>query len=105
MYEEKTVGSKCPNCADGKYVMNPKTQKVFCDKKCWLSPQEKQAEAVKQDHKEEKKTENISWMNARNNATQIVVAMYNKGAIGAGEIESYIGQWTEKINAISQPPF
>lgn len=37
--EEKNVGDKCPNCAEGKFVKSPKTGKVFCDKKCWLSSQ------------------------------------------------------------------
>lgn len=35
-YEEKIVGATCGKCGNGKYVRNPKTGKVFCDKKCWL---------------------------------------------------------------------
>lgn len=35
-YTTKVVGSKCPDCAEGRYVSNPKTGKIFCDKKCWL---------------------------------------------------------------------
>jgi hypothetical protein len=34
---EKFKGQKCPDCADGVYVENPKTGKIFCDKKCWLN--------------------------------------------------------------------
>lgn len=30
------VGDKCARCADGKVVLNPKTGKLFCDKKCFL---------------------------------------------------------------------
>ena len=29
---------KCPSCG-ANMVMNPKTSKVFCEKKCWLRPQ------------------------------------------------------------------
>lgn len=36
-YEEKIVGATCGKCGNGKYVRNPKTGKVFCDKKCWLN--------------------------------------------------------------------
>lgn len=30
------VGDKCARCADGEIVLNPKTGKLFCDKKCFL---------------------------------------------------------------------
>jgi len=33
---EKIEGQPCADCQDGKYVKNPKTGKIFCDKKCWL---------------------------------------------------------------------
>ena len=36
-YGEKIEGEKCPDCPDGKFVKNPKTGKIFCDKKCWLN--------------------------------------------------------------------
>jgi len=36
-YQEKVVGAVCSSCKQGKYVRNPKTQKVFCDRKCWLN--------------------------------------------------------------------
>lgn len=49
---------------------------------------------------EEKKSENINWMNARTAAVQIVIAMYNKDAITPAEFESYIIQLTEKLGAI-----
>jgi len=39
MYQEKIEGQPCQNCQGGKYVRSPKTGKVFCDKKCWLSGQ------------------------------------------------------------------
>lgn len=35
-YAPKNVGETCSQCKIGKYVRNPKTGKVFCDKKCWL---------------------------------------------------------------------
>lgn len=34
---EKMIGYHCNDCETGKYVKNPKTGKIFCDKKCWLS--------------------------------------------------------------------
>lgn len=36
-YAPKNVGETCSNCKQGKYVRNPKTQKVFCERKCWLN--------------------------------------------------------------------
>lgn len=36
-YQQKQVGGICPDCG-GKYVQNPKTQKIFCENKCWLNP-------------------------------------------------------------------
>lgn len=34
---EKMIGHPCNDCETGKYVKNPKTGKIFCDKKCWLN--------------------------------------------------------------------
>jgi hypothetical protein len=34
----KTPGAKCPDCANGKFMLNPKTNKIFCSEKCWLQP-------------------------------------------------------------------
>lgn len=34
-FTQKVVGARCNDCGEGKYVLNPKTQKVFCDRKCW----------------------------------------------------------------------
>ena len=36
-YAEKVEGAKCPDCPEGVFVKSPKTGKVFCDHKCWLS--------------------------------------------------------------------
>lgn len=36
---QKALGQVCPDCGKGKIVINPKTQKLFCDKKCWLNKQ------------------------------------------------------------------
>lgn len=36
-YAEKVVGEVCHDCKQGKYILNPKTNKVFCDQKCWLN--------------------------------------------------------------------
>ncbi len=33
---QKALGQPCPDCKEGTIVINPKTQKLFCDKKCWL---------------------------------------------------------------------
>jgi len=33
----KIEGQPCPDCGQGTIVRNPKTQKLFCDKKCWLN--------------------------------------------------------------------
>jgi len=35
----RVVGAKCPDCNDGTFVRNPKTEKVFCDKKCFAKGQ------------------------------------------------------------------
>lgn len=42
-YVEKIPGNTCTQCREGKYVRNPKTNKVFCDKKCWLNVQNNQS--------------------------------------------------------------
>ena len=34
---ERIEGQPCSDCSDGKIVKNPKTNKLFCNKKCWLS--------------------------------------------------------------------
>ena len=36
-YPEKIEGQQCADCKNGTYVKNPKTGKIFCDKKCWLN--------------------------------------------------------------------
>lgn len=36
-YKKPVVGETCPMCNKGKMVLNPKTQKVFCEEKCWLN--------------------------------------------------------------------
>lgn len=36
-YPEKIEGQDCHDCKNGTYVKNPKTNKIFCDKKCWLN--------------------------------------------------------------------
>ncbi len=33
----KELGQLCPDCKEGTIVLNPKTGKKFCDKKCWLN--------------------------------------------------------------------
>lgn len=42
-YIEKIPGNTCNQCREGKYVKNPKTGKVFCDKKCWLNGSDTQS--------------------------------------------------------------
>ena len=36
-YAQKVVGGICPDCG-AKYILNPKTNKIFCENKCWLDP-------------------------------------------------------------------
>lgn len=38
-YPTKIEGQICNDCGQAKYVKNPKTGKVFCEKKCWLDGQ------------------------------------------------------------------
>ena len=35
--EIKVEGQPCSNNCGGKYVKNPKTNKIFCENKCWLN--------------------------------------------------------------------
>lgn len=42
MYEQKVVDAPCSAGCGGKYILNPKTNKVFCENKCWLNPQQAQ---------------------------------------------------------------
>jgi len=37
MYQQKVVGQPCSEGCGGTYVSNPKTGKIFCDNKCWLT--------------------------------------------------------------------
>jgi len=39
-YPPKVVGQTCDQCHKAKYVLNPKTGKIFCEDKCWLKGQE-----------------------------------------------------------------
>jgi len=34
--QQKIEGQLCPDCGQGKIIKNPKTGKLFCEKKCWL---------------------------------------------------------------------
>ena len=36
---DQNEGTKCNKCGANR-VLNPKTGKYFCEKKCWLNPQE-----------------------------------------------------------------
>ena len=59
-YAPKIEGQVCSDCGEGKYVTNPKTNKVFCENKCWLKggaptqaqPVTKQEEKVDWDAKD-----------------------------------------------------
>jgi hypothetical protein len=104
-YKPKVEGEVCNDCGKGRYVKNPKTGKIFCDQKCWLTTQEKQVDQVKQATSDKVRTENINWLNARTSAVQIVISQYNNKDIQMSEIEEAIDTWTGKIALISQPPF
>lgn len=88
----------CENCG-AELVKNPKTGKIFCSEKCWLKNQPQptfvnQAGNLKVktepdwDKINEKKTDNIKWLNAKTNATAIVVALIAKSANEATSINS-----------------
>jgi len=82
---QRVEGDNCPNC-DGKFVKNPRTGKIFCANKCWITgvPQAPQppvennsanAEQIKQENinkNVERKEDGIAWSNAKNNATLLV---------------------------------
>lgn len=36
-FAPKVEGATCNDCGKGKYILNPKTNKIFCDQKCWLT--------------------------------------------------------------------
>lgn len=36
-FATKVEGATCNDCGKGKYILNPKTNKIFCDQKCWLT--------------------------------------------------------------------
>lgn len=41
---EKAIGKPCPDCNEGTIILNPKTNKLFCDHKCWLNPKKDEVE-------------------------------------------------------------
>ena len=45
-YPEKIEGQPCSENCGGKNVKNPKTGKVFCERKCWLEEQQPKAPFV-----------------------------------------------------------
>lgn len=62
-YSLNDVGKTCQFCHEGKLIKNPKTGKVFCEKKCWLkndptTPEKKFEEELNKDN-EDKKWEDI----------------------------------------------
>ena len=81
---EKVLGQTCPQCGKAKIVKNPKTDKLFCEDKCWLNqgnptqapkqPLERNSEpnnappAVDWDKIRDDKNDNIKQMNAINGA-------------------------------------
>lgn len=77
----KDIGSICPFCKEGELIKNPKTGKIFCNKKCWLAANNQKEpfkgdEYVNRDKKIEKiyneKKDNIKWLNALNNTCLLV---------------------------------
>ena len=52
MYKQKIEGEICSDCGKAKYVKSPKSGKIFCADKCWLTgevqqaPQSQQAQRV-----------------------------------------------------------
>lgn len=104
-FAPKIEGETCHDCGQGKYIKNPKTGKIFCDQKCWLTPQEQKVESIKKEQLEERKSEGQQLGNAKTNAVNIVIALYNKGEVKQEEIEGAIQVWTEKIFKIDSIPF
>ena len=36
-FAPRIIGENCNDCGKGKYALNPKTNKIFCDQKCFLT--------------------------------------------------------------------
>jgi len=49
MYQQKVEGAPCENGCGGKNVKNPKTGKIFCENKCWLTSPSKTGTYPKQE--------------------------------------------------------
>ncbi len=71
--EPQVVGT-CEKCG-ARRIINPKTGKEFCEKKCWLNnqqpikPMPTRPSTQEWEKIREEKNENIKWLNALNNAT------------------------------------
>jgi hypothetical protein len=97
----------CEKCG-AKMVINPKTNKEFCEKKCWLGAEnqgtfEKSYNIIK-DAKIEgmynEKKENIKWMNALNNASLLIA---NKVILPTGSVSGLLQDMANKIYAMEAP--
>jgi len=87
-YEEKIVGATCGKCGNGKYVRNPKTGKVFCDKKCWLTGSNTNTPLPQQ---------NSSQVNFDHIQSELVVALEEKVA-SLELVVANMRTWATKVN-------
>lgn len=87
-YEEKIVGATCGKCGNGKYVRNPKTGKVFCDKKCWLTGSNTNTPLPQQ---------NASQVNFDPIQSELVVALEEKVA-SLELVVANMRTWATKVN-------
>lgn len=111
----KIAGNPCEQCG-AKLVLSPKTGKIFCEKKCWLNKpqghptQDTQDDVIQVpenkpdwDSINAKKEQGMAHLNAKNNATAIIVALIGNSGLAEfrpAEVISQIKLLTKEIEQI-----
>mgnify|MGYP001590929037 CR=1 FL=1 len=108
-YTKQDIGKKCPNCLEGKLVLNPKTNKVFCSDRCWLKDKPDEYGILPPAGKKEpnwdkirkESHENMELLNAKNNATLLLVKAMEQG-LSLEEALNKFDETTQKIYDIGK---
>lgn len=89
---------------------SPRTGNVYCSDKCWTKNQPQQRQQPRQQKQEpnwdkirEEKEQSMGWLNAKNNASQIITAAINKDLIKIENIRTMFKSLAEYIYGLEAP--
>ena len=109
--EIKVEGQPCSNNCGGKYVKNPKTNKIFCENKCWLNnPQPQQTPTQKFDNQLSQDQNDEKWKRLGEGKVRhgFAIEAYKKGQKlidSVGEIQQWVHYvMTGKLLEKPEPP-